>query len=287
MITPRLAGSLLAAAVVVGTAIDRAPSREPITIGGYRVVAADFHTHSSTWSDSALTPWGMVLEARHQGLDAIAITGHRQTMDAKWGRWFSEQIGGPTVLVGEELPEIPHHVIAVGIEETVDSALDVAAQIAEIHRQGGIAIAAHPGPMFWSGFMPVMDQLDGTEICHPAIYEIAEAQAAFEQFATRTSAAAIGSSDVHGLGRLGLCRTFVFARDTSAPAILDAIRARHTVVYGLGGKAYGDPELIRLAAADGRLLAAARPDYPASLLDRVSQLLGIAGLICILKLQRR
>jgi hypothetical protein len=287
MITTRLAGSLLAAAVVVGTAIDRAPSREPITIGGYRVVATDFHTHSSTWSDGALTPWGLVLEARHQGLDAIAITGHRQTLDAKWGRWLSERIGGPTVLVGEEILEIPHHVVAVGIEVTVDSALDVAAQIAEIHRQGGIAIAAHPGPMFWSGFMPVMDQLDGTEICHPAIYDIAEAQAAFEQFATRTAAAAIGSSDFHGMGRLGLCRTFVFARDTSAPALLDAIRARRTVVYGLGGKAYGDPELIRLAAADGRLPAAARPEYPASLLDRVSQLLGIAGLIGIVTLQRR
>ncbi len=286
MITARLAAMLLAAAVVVGTANDRAPSREPITIGGYRVVAADFHTHSSTWSDGPLTPWGLVLEARHQGLDAIAITGHRQTLDAKWGRWFSERIGGPTVLVGEEIPEIPHHVVAVGIDETVDSALDVAAQIAEIHRQGGIAIAAHPGPMFWNGFMPVMDQLDGTEVCHPAIYEIAEAQGVFEQFAQRTSAAAIGSSDFHGLGRLGLCRTFVFARDTSAPAILDAIRARRTVVFGLGGKAYGHPEKIRLEAADGRLPAAARPDYPTSWLDRVSQLLGLAGLVCILKLQR-
>ena len=120
------------------------------------------------------------------------------------------------VLVGEEIPEIPHHVIAVGITETVDSALDVGAQIDEIHRQGGIAIAAHPGPMFWKGFEPVMDRLDGAEICHPAIYAIDEAQAIFEQFSQRTSAAAIGSSDFHGLGRLGLCRTFVF-RATPAP----------------------------------------------------------------------
>ena len=102
-------------------------------------------------------------------------------------------------------PEIPHHVIAVGITKTVDSALDVGAQMDGIHRQGGIAIAAHPGPMFWKGFEPVMDRLDGAEICHPAIYAIDEAQAVFEQFSQRTSAAAIGSSDFHGLGRLGLC----------------------------------------------------------------------------------
>ena len=73
-------------------------------------------------------------------------------------------------------------------------------------------------------------------ICHPAIYTIEEAQGVFEGFAQRTSAAAIGSSDFHGFGRLGLCRTFVFARDTSAEAILEAIRARRTVVYGRNGQ---------------------------------------------------
>jgi hypothetical protein len=191
------------------------------------------------------------------------------------------------VLVGEEIPEIPHHVVAVGITETVDSSLDVAAQIAEIHRQGGIAIAAHPGPMFWKGFEPVMDQLDGIEMCHPAIYDIEEAQGMFEGFAQRTSAAAIGSSDFHGFGRLGLCRTFVFARDTSAEAILEAIRARRTVVYGRNGQAYGDRELIQLAAADGRLPKAARPDYSASLLDRVSQVFGLAGLVGLILFNRR
>jgi hypothetical protein len=272
---------VLVAAVIVGTAVDRAPAREPIVLGGYRVVAADFHVHSSTWSDGALTPWGLVLDATHQGLDAIAVTGHRQTQDARWARWFSEQIGGPTVLIGEELPEIPHHVVAVGIIETIDSSLDVTAQIAEIHRQGGVAIAAHPGEMFWKGFEPVMDRLDGTEICHPAIYSYADGQSIFARFAQRTPAAAIGSSDFHGFGRLGMCRTFVFARDTSADAIVDAIRSRRTVVYGRDGQAYGDPGLIALAAADGRLPAAAPRDYAPSGFDRVSQLLGLAGLAAL------
>jgi hypothetical protein len=79
----------------------------------------------------------------------------------------------------------------------------------------------------------------------------------------------------------------VFARDHSAEAILDAIRARRTVVYGRDGRAYGNPELIRLAADDGRLPAAARPDYPASGLDRVSQFLGFAGLAAIVIGSRR
>ena len=219
----------------------------------------------------------MVIDARYQGLDAIAITGHRQTLDAKWGRWFSEQIGGPIVLVGEEIPEIPHHVIAVGIHTTVDSALPIREQVDEIHRQGGVAIAAHPGQFFWPGFEPVMDRLDGTEVCHPATFDYPQFRPEIEEFNRRTGAAAIGSSDLHGPGRLGMCRTFLFVREASAAGILEAIRAKRTVVYGRDNQVYGNPGLVRIAEADGRLRRMANTDYPMSLFDRLSQILGIAG----------
>jgi len=277
------AAALVAAAIVIGTIADRPRPHQEITLGGYRVLAADFHTHSSTWSDGSLTPWGLVIDAWYQGLDAIAITGHRQTLDAKWGRWFSERTGGPIVLVGEELPEIPHHVIAVGIGRTVDSALPIAEQIAEIHRQGGIAIAAHPGDFFWSGFAPVMDQLDGTEVCHPFTLEYPDAHPELEEFARRANAAAIGSSDFHGPGRQGMCRTFVFVREVSAEGILEAIRGKRTVVYGgPAATAYGDPQLIQIAEADGRLREMASTEYPVSVLDRISQILGIVGFALVI-----
>jgi len=274
----RIALGLIAAGILIGTIGDRPRAHETVMLGGYRVLAADFHTHSSTWSDGSLTPWGLVIEAWYQGLDAIAITGHRQTQDARWGRWFSEKIGGPIVLVGEEIPEIPQHVIAVGIHTTVDSALPIGDQIDEIHRQGGIAIAAHPGEFFWPGFEPVMDRLDGTEICHPYSFAYPDAHPQLEEFARRADAAAIGSSDFHGPGRLGMCRTFVFVREASAAGILEAIRAKRTVVYGGPElKAYGDPELVRVAEADGRLRTMASTEYPMPMLDRLSQILGIAG----------
>lgn len=285
--TMRATGLALAAiGILVGTISDRVPAREPMVLGGYRVVAADFHTHSSTWSDSAVTPWGLVLEAQRQRLDAFAITGHRQTQDARWGRWFSEWIGGPVVLVGEELPEPRHHLIAVGIASTVDSSLPIASQIEEIHRQGGVAIAAHPGPPFFAGFAGVMDRLDGSEVCHPAAYTIPDAQQEFVEFASRTSGAAIGSSDFHGTGRIGLCRTFVFASDLSEKAILDAIRARRTVVYGVDGRAYGDPSMIALAESAPEIRASALPAGP-SWDARVSQVAGISGLVLWLAGDRR
>jgi hypothetical protein len=274
---------LVAAAIVVGTLADRPRAHEAVSLGGYRVLAADFHTHSSTWSDGSVTPWGLVIDAWYQGLDAIAITGHRQTLDAKWGRWLSQKIGGPIVLVGEELPEIPQHVVAVGIHTTVDSALPVGEQIDEIHRQGGIAIAAHPGTGYWEGFAPVMNRLDGAEVCHPAMFDYPQFRPELEEFWQRSGAAAIGSSDFHGPGRLGMCRTFVFVHEAHAKGILDAIRAKRTVVYGRDEQVYGDPDLIRIAEADGRLRKAASTEYPASRLDRVSQILGIIGLALVVR----
>jgi hypothetical protein len=98
----------------------------------------------------------------------------------------------------------------------VDSALPVTAQIDEIHRQGGIAIAAHPGKFFWPGFEPVLDRLDGTEVCHPATFDYPQFRPELEEFNRMTGAAAIGSSYFHGPGRLGMYRTVLFVREPTA-----------------------------------------------------------------------
>ena len=74
-----------------------------------------------------------------------------------------------------------------------------------------------------------------------------------------------------------MCRTFLFVREASAAGILEAIRAKRTVVYGRDNQVYGNPGLVRIAEADGRLRRMARTDYPMSLFDRLSQILGIAG----------
>lgn len=271
--------ALLAIAFVAGTAADRVPARPPIVLGGYRVLAADFHTHSSTWSDGTLTPFGLVLEAERQGLDVVAITGHNEVIDSKAGRWYAERIDGPIVLTGQEIVTHWHHVIAVGIDHAVDWRLSVDDEIDDVHRQGGVAIAAHPGRSFSPGFDDAaVARLDGTEICHPMIYDHPDAEGALEAFAARGSLAAIGSSDFHGFGRMGICRTFVFARDASPAAVLDALRAHRTIVYGLGGKAYGDPALIALAATRPDLRESATTDAPVGWLDWVSRVCGVAGL---------
>ena len=118
--------------------------------------------------------------------------------------------------------------------------MPVGEQIDEIHREGGIAIAAHPGKGYWEGCAPVMDRLDGAEVCHPATFDYPQFRPELEEF-WRRGAAAIGSSDFHGPGRLGMCRTFVLCVRRTRRGILEAIRAKRTVVYGATIRSMGIP----------------------------------------------
>jgi hypothetical protein len=275
-------------ALGAGVAADRPVTRAPVVIGGYRVLAADFHMHSSTWSDGALTPWGLVLEAERQRLDVLAVTGHNEVGDSRLARWFSERIGGPLVLTGQEILAPDHHVIAIGISRVVDWRLDVAAEIAAVHAQGGVAIAAHPLAEFWSGFdEAARDALDGAEICHPMIFARDNAESQLEAFAAGRRFAAIGSSDFHGVGRLGMCRTYVFATADTADAVLDAVRAGRTVVYGRNGQPYGDHDLVRLADASPELREAATTDQPPTAADWMSRLAGVCGMAGLAARSRR
>ena len=278
--------TLLAVSIAAGTVADGPLNRDPLTIGGYHVVAADLHTHSS-WSNGSLTPWGLVLEARRQGLDAIAITGHNKVYDSRVGRWFGRLSNGPTVLTGQEIQTAASHVIALGIERVVDWRQDVSEQIDAVHGQGGVAIAAHPFESFWSGFdSDAIARLDGAEICHPTIYLRETAQAELEQFAQVAEMAAIGSSDFHGVGRLGMCRTYVFSRDSTAEAIIEALREHRTVVYGVDGVAYGEPVLVEMAARHPELRDRAVYGVPAGWMDWLSRFSGVAGLLMLVLFQR-
>jgi hypothetical protein len=274
-----ISGCLLAAAIIAGTMSDELSPPTPITLGGYRVLAVDFHVHASVFSDGAVAPWDMPREAQRQGLDAFALTSHNQVWTAKLGRWLARWTGGATVLVGEEVQSAHYHLIAVGIHRAVSWKQPAAAAIDDVHGQGGIAIAAHPVAQYWPGWdAAAIRKLDGSEIMHPMVFfegRFPELKAFYE----KGRFAAIGSSDYHGQGSLGMCRTYVFARENSEAAIVEALRAHRTVVFDLQGHPWGDPQMIRLAVEDGRLgkRKASAPD--GNFLAGLSRVLGTLGLL--------
>ncbi len=271
--------------LVVGTLTDSVSEPSAVERGGYLVVAADFHVHSF-FGDGLVSPLNLVLEARRQGLGAFAITNHSGLFAARLGRWFSRRIGGPVVLVGQEITAPEYHMIAAGIERQVGWRLAAADAADLVHAQRGVTIAAHPTPE-WSGFdAQALTKLDGTEVMHPSVFGGRGAE--LRDFYRRAEAAggspaAIGSSDYHGFQRSGAFRTYVFVREVSERGVLEALRDQRTVVFGLDGEAFGNPEMIALLNAEalepGDLTAGHAAASAVDGVARAGGWLGLLGLV--------
>jgi predicted metal-dependent phosphoesterase TrpH len=279
-------GAGLLVALIAGTLADVPEPRVHREMGGYHVLATDFHVHSFPFSWSTLSAFDTVLDARHQGLDAIAITPHNHVWVARLGRWFANAIGGPIVVVGEEVTAPGYHMLAVGIDELVSNRLSAEDAIDEIHRQGGVAIAAHPYRDFWPGLdAEAMRKLDGSEVVRPEAYLGEEPIAELVEFNQRAGATAIGATDFHGTLPVGYSRTYVFARERSASAIVDAVRNGRTVVYDRE-RAYGDASLIALAQASGGLPRTPPVLPPPGLLAGFSRALAVLTLLAVVLFNR-
>jgi hypothetical protein len=251
-LSPRaLAATVLATGVVIGTLSDRVPNRSPQRAGEYVVLAGDFHVHAFP-GDGALAPWTLRDEAARAGLDVFAVTNHNHVFTARLARWMTGFSDGPIVILGQEITNPRYHLIAIGLERAVKADQPAAAAIADVHAQGGLAIAAHPTRAF-HGYDDdaTVAQLDGTEAAHP-VDEVSQQQefaAFFERVRRlRPRIAPIGSSDFHVSPALALCRTLVFARERSAAGVLEAIRSGRTVAIDQDGRPYGDPALVQLTA---------------------------------------
>jgi predicted metal-dependent phosphoesterase TrpH len=267
--------------LAAGTVADRPHDREPTMAGDDIVLSGDFHLHSGLTSGGSMTPWGLVGEALRQDLDVIAITGHNEAWGGRVARAFSRIAAGPIVLTGEEITSATQDLIAIGIHSTVPPGISLPDQISAIHRQGGVAIAAHPIEQFHRPYIDTgaIDTIDGTEVCHPVMYERRGSAEELIAFARRTKATPIGSSDFHASGRVGMCRTFLFARDATERGVLQAIRDHRTVVYASNGRAFGDPQLVQIADALGlREVAERYTQARGSVLDWISRFGAIAGL---------
>jgi hypothetical protein len=246
------AALLLAAGVLIGTITDVVPERTAPRIGDYWILSGDFHVHAFP-GDGLLPPSETVREARRAGLDVIAVTNHTGTLAARMAHQMNDD-EGPMTIVGQEVTNARYHLIAVGLTSPIDADQPAAAAIAAIHAQGGVAIAAHPGRIYWAAYDPALPTLDGTEIAHPQIHRDRVSGPDFAQFHERTRArnpgvAAIGSSDFHGSPELGRCRTYLLVRERTEAGVLDAIRNGRTVAVDANDVLYGDPEWVRLVAA--------------------------------------
>jgi len=274
---------VLVAATVAGTAADRPVPAPARSMGGYQVLAADFHVHVFPFGWSPLSVRETLLEATQQGLDAVAITPHVQTWQADVALWLAPRMDrSPIVIKGEEVTTPKFHVLAIGVDGTIPDRLSLSDTIDAIHRRGGIAIAAHPYRVVWQNYDAAsLQKLDASEVVRPEAQERARLAEELREFHAKAPLNAFGNSDFHGMGRIGASRTYVFATERSARGVMDAIRAGRTVVYDRN-RAYGDPALIALAERNGGLPRAIL-EWPIhnwmSVLSRVGSVGALAALV--------
>ena len=284
---------LLLISLVGGTILDPAPERGLTMRDGLRLLRADFHIHTR-FGDGVLTPMEVVLVARRHGLDAIAVTEHNQIFPARIAAWFSGLIGGPTVIIGEEITTHPYHIVALGLKSRVDWRHPLRAAIDHVHRQGGVVIAAHPDAKHWPALRPVVDLLDGVEVINPLYHRellgsAHESRAMLEFYrrarARKPDIAPIASSDYHFFKAMGGTYTWVFAQNDSADAIIDAVRRGHTVVETDHGRRFGPAKLAASLAA-AKPARPAEPSYSAtSAADALFRVLGWLSLVALLLLR--
>ena len=166
-----LAGGLIAAAIAAGSTAPWPAKKTPLSIGGYQVLAADFHIHTFPMNWTTLAPWDIVREVEREQLDVASIVGHNHLWVSQFARWFSERTGGPRILPGEEIVTHRFHIVGVGLQSPVSWDQPAAGVISAIHQQGGVAIAAHPVASYWPGYdEAAMRELDASEVLHPDAY---------------------------------------------------------------------------------------------------------------------
>lgn len=133
-------------------------NREPVP-GGPDTVVFESHVHTAASHDSASGIEAMLLAAARKGVGALAVTDHNQIANA-WravaaAEALKERGELPrdfVVVVGEEIATSQGHVVGLFLKTYIPPGMTAAATIEEIHRQGGLAVAAHPG--YVEGYLP-------------------------------------------------------------------------------------------------------------------------------------
>ncbi len=177
---------------------------------------ADVHIHTRL-SDGGPAPERVIEHVlQSTDLDVIAITDHNCIDGSLRVRDLAAR-RGLEVVPGEEVGTADGHVLALFIERQLAPGRPIEETVAEVHEQGGLAIAAHPfnmvsssllgrGSRQWNRQTLVDLGLDGFETLNASLPQrMANARAAL--VAQWLGFTALGGSDAHHLAVIGQAYT--------------------------------------------------------------------------------
>lgn len=188
----------------------------------------DLHIHTNHSSCSRIKPKKLLRIAKKRGLNGIAITNHNTIKGGQEVKKANKDKNFE-VIIGAEIKTNKGEILGLYLKKEIKSrkAEEV---IDEIHKQGGIAIAAHP---FTWGILRKPCNFDKKELKKIDGFETYNARNMFRwenelavQFAQKNKLAQTGGSDAHYYYEIG--RAFTLFNGN----LRDAIKKRKTVIMG-------------------------------------------------------
>ena len=195
----------------------------------------DLHMHTTRHSpDSQMDPVALVRRAKKIGLDGVVITEHDWLWTEDELRELRTVEPDLIVLAGVEVSSREGHFLAYGVTNpfAIPRGIAVADLCREVHRQGGVVVAAHPfrwGQKFDDILRTHQPKLDGLELMTNNMDTDCRRRAAAIQREHRL--AGLGSSDAHSEDVLGACYTYFDANIATMPDLIAAIRERKARAY--------------------------------------------------------
>ncbi len=234
-----------------------------------------------------MSPQQLAAEARELGLDFLAATEHN-TADAH-DEWKALADNDLLIILGQEVTTLSGHWLALGltpgrvVEWRYDANDDAYRECVEsVRSAGGLSVAAHPFAPYPTGrFDYPYEGFDLVEVWNgPWAGDQswnADNEAALREWRQTLASdvpgkswgPAIGSSDVHLKGQLGVPHSVVRADELTAEAVLAALRVGHSsmtssagieldFVVSAGNKAAGMGDRLRCAGQPITVLAEIR-----------------------------
>lgn len=199
------------------------------------IAVADIHTHTMysgftkykflSFPDSVTTPRTSIKVAEKMGLNFLCITDHNTIKGALVAQKFNKDL----VVIGEEISSNDGEVLGLFLQEEIDPGLSAEETIEQIHKQDGIAIAAHPFSAHCSCVGKKMNTLkfDGIEVFNSLHRDGYSNALALEKC---NGHARLGGSDAHASYMIG--NGYTLFNGSSEEDFRNAIKNRQTIHGG-------------------------------------------------------
>lgn len=221
-------------AVEVPGAVRRGSSRDLPAPEGLTWYAGDFHNHT-THSDGAETIESLARLGVDNGLDFLAVTDHNTISHHAHLAEVGSRMG-ITLIPGQEVTTHRGHANAFGDIGWIDFREHPDRWIEQTQVRGGVLSLNHPIDVDCSWVEPLTQTPDAVELWHASWYKDLYGDGILAWLAASGKRPTLlGGSDFHNEGvpnRPGTPVTWVAARNNTAEAILEGVKAGRTTITG-------------------------------------------------------